>query len=180
MRRGVPGLASPHSLTSAMPAIYLEDQVSQRFVAALDEALAPVLLTLDCLDAYLDPALAPADFLDWLAAWVCAPVDPSWSEPLRRRLIRDAVELHRWRGTVRGVEAAVRLVTGGEVVVTDSGAATASATPSTAPAPAAAPATVHVLVRVANPATVDRRRLDRVVDDAVPAHVRPSVEVVGT
>jgi phage tail-like protein len=36
----------------------------------LHEVLAPVVATIDCLGAYLDPALTPEDFLRWLGGWV--------------------------------------------------------------------------------------------------------------
>ena len=43
--------------------------------------------TLDCLEYYIDPALAPSDFLDWLGSWVGILLDESW--PVERR--RDAI-----------------------------------------------------------------------------------------
>jgi phage tail-like protein len=177
MRAGIPGIASPHPIGLALPALYLEDDFVQRFTAALDEVIAPVLLTLDCLEAYLDPALAPDDFLDWLAGWIAAPVDEAWPVALRREVIGQAVELHRWRGTPQGVTAEIRLLTGGEVELTDSGGVSWSATPTGAP-PADEPAQVRVRVRVADRSGVDQRRLREMVAHAVPAHVRTTVEVV--
>lgn len=176
MRGGVPGLTSPHPIGLALPALYLEDDFTQRFTAGLDEVLAPVLLTLDCLDAYFDLDLAPADFLDWLAGWVAVPVDEGWPESLRRDLIRHAAELHRWRGTTRGVALIAQVLTGGEVEVTDTGSATWSNTAGTAPPAPVAPE-VRVRVRVADPETVDETRLRELVAAAVPAHVRTTIEV---
>ena len=54
MRTAVPGLVTPHPIGRPLPALYLDDDFTQRLTAGLDEVLAPVLLTLDCLDAYLD------------------------------------------------------------------------------------------------------------------------------
>ena len=176
MRGAVSGLPTPHPIGLALPALYLEDDFTQRFTAGLDEVLAPVLLTLDCLDAYLDLELAPPDFLDWLAGWVGMPVDESWPVPLRRELVRHAVELHRWRGTARGLELALRLLTGGTVEITDTGGVTCSNTPDTSPPPEVAPE-VRVLVRVADPAAVDESRLRDMVASGVPAHVRTILEV---
>ena len=68
MRGLVDGLRSPHPLGGTLPPIYLEDSLTQRITAGLDEVLAPVLNVLDNLDAYLDPALAPSDFYEWLTA----------------------------------------------------------------------------------------------------------------
>lgn len=178
MRAEIPGLASPYPIGEALPAMYQEDEFVQRFVAGLDDVLAPVLLTLDCLDAYLDAALAPEDFLEWLAGWVAVPVDDGLPARLRRELVRQATYLHRWRGTVAGIAAEVRLLTGGEVEVTDTGGATVSMTAGGTPPESDAPA-VRIVVRVTDPASVDQRRLREVVAAAVPAHVRATVEVEG-
>ncbi|MFX0594691.1 phage tail protein [Melissospora conviva] len=177
MRTAVPGLPTPHPIGLSLPALYLDDDFTQRLTAGLDEVLAPVLLTLDCLDAYLDLELAPADFLDWLAGWVAVEVDESWPVALRREVVRHAVQLHRWRGTARGVELAVRLLTGGTAEVTDTGGVSCSAEPGAAP-PAQSPR-AHVLIRVADPTAVDTERLRQLVSGMVPAHVPTVVEVTG-
>ncbi|MFF3868970.1 phage tail protein [Micromonospora sp. NPDC001898] len=172
MRGAVPGLASPHPIGQELPAVYLEDDFAQRFTAGLDEVLAPVLLTLDCLDAYFDLDLAPPDFLDWLAGWVAAPVDGDRAPDVRREVVRHAVEAHRWRGTARGVELAVRVAAGARVEVTDNGGVTCSATPTGGPPPDEVP---EVRVRVVGEA--DEALVRRVVASAVPAHVRLTLEI---
>jgi len=58
-----------------------------RFCSAFDEVLAPVFATLDGLPAYLDPALASEDFLDWLADWVGLVLNESWSAQRGRGLV---------------------------------------------------------------------------------------------
>ena len=68
-------------------------------MSAFDEVLAPLFTTLDCFDSYLDPDLAPHDFVDWLASWVGVDIDETWTLERRRRLIQDAVVLYRIRGT---------------------------------------------------------------------------------
>lgn len=176
MRGAVPGLTSPHPIGLALPALFVEDDFTQRFTAGLDEVLAPVLLTLDCLDAYFDLDLAPADFLDWLAGWVAVPADEGWPEALRRDLVRHAAELHRWRGTARGVALTAQILTGGEVEVTDTGGATWSNTAGTAPPAPTAPE-VRVRVRVPDPDAVDQSRLRELIAATVPAHVRTTIEV---
>ena len=62
--------------------------VTQRFVSTFDTALAPVIATLDGLPGYVDPWLAPTDFLDWLAGWVGVEVDEEWTVPQRRQIGR--------------------------------------------------------------------------------------------
>lgn len=178
MRTGLAGLTTPHPLGERLPAVYTEDTFAQRFTAALDEVLAPVFVTLDCFASYLDPWLAPADFLDWLATWVALRVDEDWSEGQRRELVANAVELHRWRGTCLGLAAHVRLLTGGKVEVVDSGGCAASDYPN-GPLPGSPVPRVLVRVRVPDPASVDRPLLLAVIADAVPAHVRVDLEIVG-
>jgi phage tail-like protein len=179
MRGELSGLAAVHSIGERLPAVYAEDEFAQRWTAALDQVLAPVLTTLDCLYAYFDPRLAPDDFLDWLAGWVAFGLDEGWSGAQRRELVEHAVELHRWRGTRRGVAAHVELLTGGEVEVLDNGACTLSER-SGSPLPEGEPPQVTVRVRVDAPATVDQQRLRAAVAAAVPAHVHVTVEVLPT
>jgi phage tail-like protein len=178
MRTGIDDLPTPHPIGERLPAVYLDDTFTLHFTAALDEVLAPVFVTLDCLAGYLDPQLAPADFLDWLASWVALPVDESWSQEQRRELVARAVELHRWRGTCRGLATHARLLTGGEVEAVDTGGCVSSDRPG-GPLPGTAMAGVVVRVRVPDPGSVDQRRLQATVSEAVPAHVRVTVEISG-
>ena len=102
-RAAVPGLPSRYPIGGQLPGPYADDDFAQRFTAGLDTVLAPVFATLDNLPAYLDPRVAPVDFLAWLASWVGAADDPKWPVELRREAVGRAVELHRWRGTRRGL-----------------------------------------------------------------------------
>src|SRR5262245_6636884 len=141
------GLPIRHPIGERLPAIYAEDTFVQRFTAGLDEVLAPVITVLDSFADYLDPNLAPEDFLDWLTYWVALDVDERWTAWQRRELVRHAVGLHRWRGTVQGLAEHVRLLTGGEVEIVDTGGCVASERPA-APLPGSDPARVLVRVRV--------------------------------
>lgn len=172
MRGSIPGLASPHPIGQQLPAVYAEDDFAQRFTAGLDEVLAPILLTLDCLDAYLDPELAPPDFLDWLGSWVKAPVTADRPATVRRALVRHAVEMHRWRGTARGVALELEVATGARVRVVDNGWVSCSVTPTGAPPPEEPPE-----VRIQIDGVVDEALVRQVLASAVPAHVRVTVEI---
>lgn len=178
-RTGVPALPTAQPIGLRLPAVYLDDEFTQRFTEAFDDVLAPVLATLDSFTAYLDPALAPDDFLEWLAGWVALSVDEGWTEAQRRVLVAYAVDLHRWRGTRRGLTAHVRMLTGGDVEVLDSGVSAWSDRPG-AEVPGTGPPQAVVRVRVADPSTVDAGRLRAAVVDAVPAHVAVTVEVLPT
>ncbi|CAM3495951.1 phage tail protein I [Occultella aeris] len=177
MRGMIPGLVPVVPVASRLPGVYGDDEMMQLFTQALDEVLAPTFTTLDSLWTYIDPHLAPEDFLDWLADWVGVEVDDSWSVERKREIVAQAAQIHRRRGTVAGVELAVRLVTGGEVTVTDSGGTIWSRTPG-ADLPGRSPAELTVTVEVPDVDAVDLRRVDRVVRDVKPAHVPHVVEIV--
>lgn len=177
MRGMVRGLPTPHPVARELPAVYREDALLEAFTRILDEMLAPVLATLDGLDAYLDPRLAPADFLELLAFWVALPLEPGWPLDRRQSLVGGATELFRRRGTLAGLAELVARHIGVEPEIEDSGGVAWSATPGGHPPGNPEPSLV-VRVRVPDPAAVDRSRLDALVAAAKPAHVPHRVEVV--
>ncbi|MGW7471954.1 phage tail protein [Streptomyces cyaneofuscatus] len=177
-RAAVPGLPSRYPIGALLPALYADDDLAQRFTAGLDTVLAPVLSTLDNLPAYFDPALAPADFLPWLATWVGAGIDPGWPPELQRAVLARAVELHRWRGTRRGLVEHLRLCFGVHADVRDGGGVAWSPEPGTALPP---PPTGELLVRVwpvAPGVTVDANRVQEVVTASCPVHLTCRVEIL--
>jgi phage tail-like protein len=62
-----------------------------------------------------DPWAAPAEALDWLSGWIGAELAPALDETARRRMLANAVRLHRRRGTLPGLMLALDIVTGGDV-----------------------------------------------------------------
>ena len=177
MRAMVSGLDTPYPIGSLLPAVLQEDPVLMRLTAALDEVLAPVIGTLDCLSAYVDPDLAPADFLEWLAGWVGIDLDENWPQARRRAVVGAAAELHRARGTLAGLRAHVEAVTGGSVDVVDSGGVAWSTKPGD-DLPGTASPTVTVRVTVGDPASASVAALDALVAATKPVHVVHRVEVV--
>jgi phage tail-like protein len=178
VRAHLPGLTSPYPLGHALPAIFQDDDFTQRWLAGLDEVLAPVFCTLDNIDSYFDPQLAPDDFVSWLASWVGLVVDETWTVERRRQLVAEAAELYRLRGTAKGLAAHVAAFTGVMPEVIESGGAGWSASPD-----GAMPGddSCSVTVRVAAAAgAIDVERLDRIVAAAKPAHVVHTVELVAT
>lgn len=178
MVRGlIPGLESPRPLGALLPGVYAEDSFAQRFVAALDEVLAPILVTLDCFDAYLDPWLAPADFLEWLAGWVGLELDETLPVERRRRLVGEAARLFAIRGTAGGLGQLIEAVTGLEVQIEESGGCTWSSRPGASPPGSPSPFLAVRVVRK-DGERVDLARLDELVRANKPAHVPHRVEVV--
>lgn len=179
MTRGaLPGLPSRHPLGEQLPSLYAADDFAQRLTAGLDTVLAPILSTLDNLPAYFDPRLAPEDFLSWLASWVAVDVDPSWPPGLRRAVVALAVELHRWKGTRRGIVDRLWLYLGVPARVLDGSGATWSTRPGSAlPGTAVGEAVVQVWPGPSGH-PIDRNRVAEVVAEACPIHLTCSVEVL--
>jgi phage tail-like protein len=175
MRGAVEGLRPPESLASALPGAFFGNRFTHELVGAFDEVLAPVFATIDDFAAYLDPRYAPDDFLRWLAGWVGVPLDERWSADRLRVRLGDAVEAVLWRGTIRGVAAAVRAYTGEQPEVVDTGGVASSARPL---GPLPGEPRPRLLVRVRRSRRVDADVLDRLVGDVKPAHV-PHEIVIG-
>jgi phage tail-like protein len=173
MRSHVEGLTSPYPIGETLPAMLVEDPFTQRFCAGIDDVLAVLTSTLDNLGAYLDPWLAPEDFLAWLAEWVGVTVDPGWPLERRRAVVARAAELYAWRGTARGLADHIEAVTGTRPDIRDSGATSWSRRAGTSDAGPAGGASVVVTV----PPGVDPVRLNALVRAAVPAHVPVCLEV---
>ena len=177
MRGTIAGLRSPHPLGPSLPALYQDDGFAQRFLSGLDEVLAPVFSTLDNFDAYLDPWLAPEDFLSWLAGWVGVALDEGWDEDRRRAIVARAVELYRMRGTAVGLAGQVEIQTGGRVEIVENGATGWSVDPG-GELPGSPEPLVVVRVTVPDPRAIDTQRLDALVAAAKPAHVLHRIEIV--
>lgn len=177
MRGSVAGLASPHPLGPALPALYQEDDFAQSMMSALDEVLAPVVSTIDNIDAYLDPYLTPEDFLTWLGGWVGLAIDETWTIERRREAVGRAVELYRRRGTPLGLEQQIEIHTGGTVEITENGGTAWSIDPG-GELPGSPKPLVVVRVHVDDPKSIDPVRLDALVGAAKPAHVEHRVEIV--
>jgi phage tail-like protein len=104
---GTLGVAA--ALRQAIPAVYQEDPLFMLLCAAFDDLMAPLVTAVDCFDAYLDPYLAPADFLPWLADLVGYQGSVRQGTSPERAQIAGAVRDHARRGTALGIrEAAAR------------------------------------------------------------------------
>lgn len=96
-------------LRRGMPSIYHETDFAMRFVGALEGVLDPIAAMLDALPEHFSPDYAPRAMVDMLAAWLGVEIDEAQELDARRETVRMAAELSRRRGTVRGLELALRL-----------------------------------------------------------------------
>jgi phage tail-like protein len=176
MRGTVPGLASPHPLGDTLPALYADDTFAQRLCRGLDEVLAPVLATLDCLPAYLDPATAPADLVDWLAGWVGVAVAPEMPDGRRRELVAPAARLYVWRGTLPAIRTIVELSTGQTPEILESGGSSWSQDPD-AQLPGRPEPELVVRLQAAD-RRIEGPQLMALIEAFVPAHVPWRLELL--
>jgi len=177
VRSGVlAGVETPSPLGPRLPGIYQDTEedgrpnLGQRFLSALDDVLAPVFLAAESLPAYLDPALAPEDFLDWLGGWLGLVLDERWSLDRRRELVARAAALYQLRGTVEGVAQHVEAFAGVRPDVTESGGVSWSTT-AEAPLPGTGEPRLTVRMPIGAGDVIDLERLRALVDSIKPAHV---------
>lgn len=180
MSRGtVIGLPVQRPIVHALPSIYQGHLFLDQFTAGLDEVWAADHCDLDCLHAYVDPAVAPADFVHWLGGWVGLGLDEDWSEDRRRRLVAAAVDMFAKRGTVAGLRREIELYTDGVAHVDDPGSTVTSAMPGSSfdQVEHVRDRTVRVVVDVADATTVNWNGLQEIIRNAIPAHLPVDVEL---
>jgi phage tail-like protein len=176
MRGTLPGLVTPHPLGELLPAVLQEDEFIMRWTSAFDDVLAPVVTTLDCITAYIDPLLAPEDFLQWLSSWFGAVLDENWPEERRRAVVAASAGLYRSRGTLSGLRAHLELVAGGRVEVSDNGGVAWSVTPD-AELPGNPVPTLTVRITDPGQPQVNVKALDAFISAIKPAHLVHRLEV---
>lgn len=169
--RGLAAQPTPVPIAAGLPAVMASDDFARRLTDALDDVLSAALVACDNLPAYLDPGTAPADFLDWLGHWVCAPPDdrdgPAREDALRA-LLPVSAGLGARRGTVAALAEEVARLCGADVEVRDGGCVVTSTTPGAVPPPRDGR---HGLVEVLVHGDGDRALVRRLVRRATPAHL---------
>ena len=171
-RAAMKGIASPFPRREQVPAMLMDDPFACGLLDGLDEVIAPVINVLDCFDAYLDPRTAPEDFVRYLGSWLLATLDDPWDEAAVRRDVADAYRRACTAGTTAGLYQRLVPHLVRSVSIRDTGTTTASETP-TDPADwaDAPPPVVRIAVVPHADRPVDLAQIERIVRDALPAHV---------
>jgi phage tail-like protein len=108
--KDTPEVASGRAyLRGALPAVYQDGDFGMRFIGALERLLDPIVAVLDGLPSHFDPDHAPRDILSLMAAWLGVDLDESQDLRYQREMVRQSAELGRRRGTVKGLELALKL-----------------------------------------------------------------------
>lgn len=95
-----------------LPIIFQESDFLRRYLLGFEPMWEPLEQQQDHIAAYFDPRTAPAQFLPWLASWLDFSFPPDWPAARRRRLLTEAFDLYRWRGTRYGLERMIEVCTG--------------------------------------------------------------------
>ncbi len=138
-----------------LPIIYQESDFLARFLLIFESIWEPLEQRQDHIAMYIDPHTAPVAFLSWLGGWLDLSFSEHWPENRRRRLVAEAMELYRWRGTREGMTNMIQICTG--------------LTPQITTVPAE-PFVFRVTITVPADVEVDRELVEQLIDTHKPAH----------
>ena len=93
----------------------IDEDPMRRFLFLFQHAQADLSDRIDRLGDLIDPLTTDPKFLPWLASWVGFELDESLPVHQQRELVRRAIRLYRTRGTRRGIEEMVRVLTAAPV-----------------------------------------------------------------
>lgn len=92
-----------HTLLRRLPRLYSEEPVAEDFLhrqlSMFDSLLADLGRRSARRDHLVDPASVPEEALAWLASFLGMVLDERWPVAARRKLVREAMRLYRFRGT---------------------------------------------------------------------------------
>lgn len=99
-----------------LPAIYQDDPFSrdflERFLALFESISFDLETEISGLFRYFDPSATPPGFLEWLGSWLNRALEEQWPLDKKRRLVAEACQLYRLKGTPAGISGLVEIYTG--------------------------------------------------------------------
>lgn len=141
-----------------------EDELLSRFLSIFQDVADTVVHQIDALPHVFDVTVAPLPMVRTLGSWVGLDwIDPSLPDDLQRRIVGEYFSLLRWRGTRRGMQQLLELVSGEPATVLETGGIYGEGE---------APADIgHVVLRVETTGWATDADLLRIVRSELPASV---------
>lgn len=155
------GVASVY--LESLPVIYADNDFLGRFLLLFQNVWEPLEQRQDHIEMYFDPRTCPATFLPWLASWLDLSFNQHWPETRRRRLLAEAIDLYRWRGTRYGLVRMIEVCTGVTPEVTDN---------------PAQPFVFDVKITLPKDGEIDKNLIDELIQAHKPAHAGYRLEVL--
>ncbi len=156
----------------------------ERFLRGFEDAGEPLDELLTGLHRHFDADTAPADFLPWLATWVALDLDQNWLQLRRRRLIKEAIWLYRWRGTRPGLSRYIELYCGVRPEINDQPFSGMKLGPGTllgrdTVLGGVRPHTFLVTLAVPDPSALNEETIRLIIESQKPAHTAYELRIVG-
>lgn len=113
-------------LLEQLPRVMQEDRFIRDFVGITQEIADSLRDEIEKIDYFLDPTIAPEDFVRWIGGWLGLAVEPVIADPVERearvrRVVQTGGQLFLRRGTRAGLEGMLTALTGEPAHVSDSG-----------------------------------------------------------
>ncbi len=84
----------------------------RRILVPIESVFGDLESEIASMPRFLDPSVAPPDWLPYLLGWLGLPAAPELGEDGQRELLHAAPDLLEWRGTRRGLEHLLHIICG--------------------------------------------------------------------
>ena len=163
----------PLWLVNQLPVGMLGSDFFVRFVSIFQELAGTLMDGADQIEHVPDATVTPTPMLAYLASWIdVRTVDASLPEEVQRIILRSSAKALAVRGTRRGLEQYLAMLSGGDVEVVDGGGVFAEGA-----SPADVADVAWVRMRVASTGHLSEDEFVALIRDEVPAHVRAELYI---
>jgi phage tail-like protein len=147
-----------------LPTGLLTDDFFRRFASIFQQMANTIVANADNVEHLPDVTVAPDAMVRWLGSWIGVDgIDADLPDGLQRRIVESAADTLAWRGTARGLQRFLELISGSEAEVEDGGGVWRDGE--------APEDTAWVQMRVQSTGWLPAADFAALVRDEVPAHV---------
>lgn len=109
-------------LLAQLPMGMLDDDFFVRFVSLFQEVATTLLDGAANVENAVDVTVAPPELVRFLGSWLAVnSIDPSLPEGLQRQIVRQSGRNLAWRGTRRGLQGFLEVLTGAPAEIEETG-----------------------------------------------------------